>query len=115
ISRVNETDGHRMIFILRMTPFFPFMTGSLFFGSLKVKFWPFLLVGFLGTVPAKFLQVFAGAVAHESYTTSDGPSGWEGGVFLFSVVVFLVVSWRIGKVTQSLMKKTPVPDSPEGH
>lgn len=106
VSRAIETDGHRMIFLLRMTPFFPFMIGSLFFGSLKLKFWPCLLIGFLGTAPAKFLQVFAGAVAHESYTSPEGASGWEAALFILSVVVFLVVSWRIGKNTQAILKSS---------
>jgi len=102
-QRVIQHKGAGMILLLRMTPFFPFWAGSLLLGSLKVKFLSYWLFTLLGSIPAKFLQVYAGSLAHESYTDIEGITPFQTVFFVISCLIFFAVTyWIQGEVRKEM-------------
>lgn len=104
VRRAVEAEGNRLIAFLRMTPFFHFMTGNLFFGSLDLKFGPYLLFSYLGMIPGTLLVVYAGSVANRALEDESGSSVWNWIFFGLGLLVFGWVSWRITLATRGKLQ-----------
>jgi uncharacterized membrane protein YdjX (TVP38/TMEM64 family) len=103
-----EQEGNRLIAFLRMTPFFHFMTGNLFFGSLELRFLPYLAFSYLGMVPGTFLLVFAGSVTNSGSTDSEGVQMGQWILFGLGILVFTGVSWRITQATRKILRSSDI-------
>lgn len=106
LQKAIETEGSMLITFLRMTPFFHFMTGNLFFGSLKLNFWKYLLFSYLGTIPGTLLVVYAGHLAASSISEKEGLGIWNTVFFIVGAILMLGLSYRITHVTRKIMNQS---------
>jgi uncharacterized membrane protein YdjX (TVP38/TMEM64 family) len=112
LRKAIESEGNMLICLIRMTPFLHFMTGNLFFGSLRLRFWPYLGFSYLGTVPGTLLLVYSGHLAAESVTRSEGLNFWHGGLLLTGLVLVTFLGARVtGRTRRILSKQQEVPKS----
>ena len=105
VRKAVEKEGHYLIALLRMTPFFHFMTGNLFFGSLDIKTVPYLLFSYLGMIPGTLLLVYAGSLANNSLSDDGGMSLPQIAFFAVGLLVFSGISYRVTKVTKQILHK----------
>jgi len=103
VRKAVEREGHYLIALLRMTPFFHFMTGNLFFGSLDLKAVPYLLFSYLGMIPGTLLLVYAGSLANNSLSDDGGMSLPQIAFFTVGLLVFSGISYRVTKVTKEIL------------
>jgi uncharacterized membrane protein YdjX (TVP38/TMEM64 family) len=103
VREVIETSGLWMISLLRMSPFFHFMTGNLFLGSLKLNFFPYLGYSLLGMVPGTVLVVMAGDLASQSVQADSDLSAWKIALFIIGAAAFAVLSGYIAKRTRKVL------------
>lgn len=101
-----EREGNRLVAFLRMTPFFHFMTGNLFFGSLDMRFGSYMLFSYLGMIPGTALLVYAGSAANRSVTGDAGLSVWRMVFFGVGLLVFAGVSARVTQVTRRILQSS---------
>lgn len=106
VRKAVEEEGNPLIFLLRMTPFFHFMTGNLFFGSLKIRFWPYLFYSYLGTVPGTLLMVYAGHLASTSITGEREIELWHTVFFVIGLVLMAGLSSLITKKTRRILDRS---------
>jgi uncharacterized membrane protein YdjX (TVP38/TMEM64 family) len=97
VRKAVEEEGYPLIVLLRMTPFLHFMTGNVFFGSLNLRFWPYLFYSYLGTIPGTLLLVYAGHLASSSIS---GEQKIEWGQTVFFVIGLLFVAGLSARITQ---------------
>lgn len=98
-----EKEGNYLIALLRMTPFFHFMTGNLFFGSLNLKGIPYLLFSYLGMIPGTLLLVYAGSVAGSTLGNEEGISMAQSIFLGLGLIIFSGISYRVTKVTRQTL------------
>jgi uncharacterized membrane protein YdjX (TVP38/TMEM64 family) len=108
VRRVMKRNGLWTVFLLRMSPFFHFMTGNLFLGSLHLPFFRYLGISYLGMIPGTLLVVSAGHIASQTLLGSPDLPVWQGGLFSIGVLVFASVSWHItARTREELGNDTP--------
>lgn len=105
VRKAVEKEGHYLIALLRMTPFFHFMTGNLFFGSLDLKAVPYLFFSYLGMIPGTLLLVYAGSLANNSLSEDGGMSIPQIAFFAVGLLVFSGISYRVTKVTKEILEE----------
>jgi uncharacterized membrane protein YdjX (TVP38/TMEM64 family) len=99
-----EQEGLYLITFLRLTPFFHFMTGNIFFGSLNLRFFPYLLYSYLGMIPGTLLVAYAGSVTTQTLDEEQAVSLWQGLLFGAGILIFSWVSWRITLTTRRILE-----------
>lgn len=104
VHRAVEEEGLRLVTLLRLSPFFHFMTGNLFFGSLKVRFLPYLFFSYLGMIPGTLIVVYAGSIATRTLESDHRLPLWRGLLFAAGVLIFSWVSWRITLSTRKILQ-----------
>lgn len=105
VRKAVESEGSYLIALLRMTPFFHFMTGNLFFGSLNLKTLPYLAFSYLGMIPGTLLLVYAGSIANNSLSGEGEMSGPQIAFFVVGLLVFSGVSYRVTQVTKDILNQ----------
>jgi uncharacterized membrane protein YdjX (TVP38/TMEM64 family) len=103
LHRAIEEEGLWLVTLLRLSPFFHFMTGNLFFGSLKVRFLPYLFFSYLGMIPGTLIVVYAGSIATKTLESEQRLPLWQGLLFAVGVIIFSWVSWRITLSTRKIL------------
>ncbi|HKL20544.1 MAG TPA: VTT domain-containing protein, partial [Tichowtungia sp.] len=104
VRQALERDGTILLALLRMTPVMHFMTSNLFFGSLNIRFWPYLLSSLLGMIPGTLLLVYAGSVASSMIGSDENVSFWQWGLFGAGLLLFALISWRVSIKTRKILK-----------
>jgi len=64
VGQAVDQEGWRVVGLIRLSPPVPFAVTSYFFGVTNVGFWPYVLVTFVGIIPATLVYVNIGAVGH---------------------------------------------------
>ena len=77
IDRAIESDGLRVVFLLRLSPVFPFTLLNYALGLTGVRFRDYLLAS-LGMLPGSLLYVYYGKVAGEVAALVSGRAGERG-------------------------------------
>lgn len=85
VDRAIAREGLRIVFLLRLSPLFPFSLGNYALGLTRVSFRDYL-IACLGMLPWTFVYVYLGSVVGEV------GSGWRivVGLVVTAVVVFLI-------------------------
>lgn len=84
IDRAVAKEGTKVVFLVRLVPFFPFVWLNYGFGLTRVRLWQFV-VGGLGMLPGAFLYVYYGKAIGSLARLAEGDrpeSGWEQWAFL---------------------------------
>jgi len=104
VRRTFEHEGYLLLALLRMTPIMHFMTSNLFFGSLKLRFWPYLFSSLIGMVPGTLLMVYGASVASSTLTSEETVSLWEWILFAAGLLLFVGISWRLTRKTRKILQ-----------
>jgi uncharacterized membrane protein YdjX (TVP38/TMEM64 family) len=104
IRRALESEGYTFIAWLRMTPVFHFMTGNIIFGSLNLKWVPYMVFSYLGMIPGTLLMTYAGSIAGGSLSDSEGVPVAQIVFFLLGFGVLILVGRRITLSTRKALQ-----------
>ena len=75
IDKAIESEGWKIVGLMRLSPLVPFNLQNYFFGVTKIGFWPYILTTFVGIMPGTLLFVWIGSL---SAAASMGLSGAKG-------------------------------------
>src|SRR5213594_3191592 len=121
IARRNETfrkidnaigkEGAILIFLLRLSPVIPFNLSNYFYGLTAVRFWPYVLVSWIGMMPGTFLYVYIGAASKAAVSAAAGGEAvkhsWQYWTFLgVGLVATIIVTIWVTKIARDVLKKT---------
>lgn len=84
IDRAVAAEGLKVVFLLRLVPFFPFVWLNYGLGLTRVRLWQYV-VGGLGMLPGSFLYVYYGKAIGSLASLAEGDRpdrGWEQWAFL---------------------------------
>lgn len=105
IDKAVGRQGFKIVFLLRLTPVFPFSFGNYALGLTRVRFLDYLLAAF-GTIPGTFLYVYYGKAAGDlaalaaggGAAAQRGPAEWALlGVGLAATIAVTVVVTKIAR------------------
>ncbi len=91
-----RADGLKVVFLSRLSPFFPFFLLNYAFGVTGVRFRDYVLATWIGLLPALALYVYFGSLAQDLLTLTEGeldrgPYGLALAIGGFAATVLLVV------------------------
>ena len=103
--------GAKLIFLLRLSPVIPFNISNYFYGLTSVKFWPYVLVSWIGMIPGTFLYVYIGtasqAVVSAAATGEAVKHGWQYWAFLsIGLAATIFVTIWVTKIARYALQKT---------
>jgi uncharacterized membrane protein YdjX (TVP38/TMEM64 family) len=104
IDRAIAEDGRRIVFLLRLSPVFPFTLLNYALGLTRVSFADYALAC-IGMLPGTLLYVYLGSVAGDLAAIAGGATpargGWlERGFFLLGLAVTALVTVRITRTAR---------------
>jgi uncharacterized membrane protein YdjX (TVP38/TMEM64 family) len=104
IDRAIAADGRRIVFLLRLSPVFPFTLLNYALGLTQVRFADYALAC-LGMLPGTLLYVYLGSLAGDLAVLASGSSpargGWlERGFFIAGLVVTALVTVSITRTAR---------------
>lgn len=104
-------EGAKLIFLLRLSPVIPFNLSNYFYGLTAVKFWPYVLVSWIGMMPGTLLYVYIGTAGRAAVTAAAGGEavkhGWQYWTFLsVGLAATAIVTIWITKIARDALRKT---------
>ncbi len=113
IDRALARQGPKLVFLIRLSPAFPFNMLNYALGLTGVRLWPYIWTSFIGMAPGTFLYVYggyaAGQIAGASAEATRGPAYWAllaiGGLATVAVTVMVT---RVAK--RALDDATDLPE-----
>jgi uncharacterized membrane protein YdjX (TVP38/TMEM64 family) len=101
--------GAKLIFLLRLSPVIPFNLSNYFYGLTAVKFWPYVLVSWIGMMPGTFLYVYIGTAGKAAVAAAAGGEaikhGWQYWTFLgVGLVATVLVTIWVTKIARNALK-----------
>ena len=80
IDRAIESEGWKIVGLMRLSPLVPFNLQNYFFGATKVGFWPYLVTSLFGIMPGTLLYVWIGSLGASAgmggmLQSGDGSTG----------------------------------------
>jgi uncharacterized membrane protein YdjX (TVP38/TMEM64 family) len=116
IDKAVGRQGLKIVFLLRLTPVFPFSLGNYALGLTRVRFVDYLLAAF-GTLPGTFLYVYYGkaigdvAALAAGTEVEKGPGYWVlTGLGLAATIGVTIVVTRIA--LKALKERTDIEEAP---
>jgi uncharacterized membrane protein YdjX (TVP38/TMEM64 family) len=110
IDNAMGKEGAKLIFLLRLSPVIPFNVSNYFYGLTAVKFWPYVLASWIGTMPGALLYVYigvAGKAAVSVAASSEAIShGWQYWTFtsIGLIATIVVIIW-VTKIARDALRK----------
>jgi uncharacterized membrane protein YdjX (TVP38/TMEM64 family) len=121
VDEAVEEKGFKVVFLLRLSPIFPFTLLNYALGLTRVRLRDFVLASFLGMLPGTFLYVYLGSsvaslAALAAGKATSGGSFWQhvffwGGLAATALVVVLVTKTARQALNQSLKEHKADPVS----
>lgn len=62
VDRAVESEGWKIVALMRLSPLVPFNLQNYFFGAARIGFWPYLAATFFGIMPGTLLYVWIGSL-----------------------------------------------------
>jgi uncharacterized membrane protein YdjX (TVP38/TMEM64 family) len=117
IDRAVAEQGRRIVFLLRLSPAFPFNLLNYALGVTRVRFADFLVAS-LGMLPGTLLYVYYGKLAGEvARLATDAPArgAAEYAVLALGLVATLAVTTLVTRIARRALKEaTELPAAPSG-
>lgn len=109
IDRAVGDEGLKIVFLLRLTPVFPFSFGNYALGLTRVSFRDYVLASF-GILPGTFLYVYYGKTAGDIAALASGNAQVGGGtgqqiLMVVGLVATILVTLVITKVAKKALDK----------
>lgn len=110
IDKAIGKQGGKIVGLLRLSPALPFSLSNYLYGLTAVKFWPYVIATWLGTLPGTLMYVYFGAIGKaglNAATTGPTESSPAQKVFLvIGLIVTIGVTIWITKMAQKALKET---------
>jgi len=101
-------EGFKIVFLIRLSPVFPFNMLNYAFGLTKVSFWKYAVASWLGMIPGTFMYVYFGAGLRSLADVEAGEveTGTAGRLFFwFGLVVTIAVTVYVTRVAREAVRK----------
>lgn len=72
VDRAVGREGAKIVFLLRLSPVFPFNVLNYLLGLTGVRFWPYVLASWLGMMPGTLLYVYLGYAGKAGLAAASG-------------------------------------------
>ena len=111
IDKAIGRKGAKLVFLLRLSPVIPFNLSNYFYGLTGVRFWPYVLASWIGTMPGTLLYVYIGIAGKAAVAAATGGEamkhGWQYWTFLgVGLVATIIVTIWVTKIAHDALKKT---------
>lgn len=115
VDRAIGEEGWKVVFLVRLSPIFPFNLLNYALGLTRVPFWHYVTASALGMIPGTFLYVYTG------YTAGQVAAGAAGGVergpgyyalLVLGLAATAAVTWVVTRTAREALKGAdePVPE-----
>jgi uncharacterized membrane protein YdjX (TVP38/TMEM64 family) len=103
--------GAKLIFLLRLSPVIPFNISNYFYGLTSVKFWPYVLVSWIGMIPGTFLYVYIGTASQVAVSAAASGEpvkhGWQyWALTSVGLAATVIVTIWITKIARDALQRT---------
>jgi uncharacterized membrane protein YdjX (TVP38/TMEM64 family) len=109
-------EGAKIVFLVRLSPVFPFTYINYAFGLTGVKTLPYVLASFVGMIPGTFAYVYLGAAARAA--ASGGTDATKKAIQIGGAVAAVLVSVFVARVAAKAIRSAgvgrPAPSPPHG-
>jgi uncharacterized membrane protein YdjX (TVP38/TMEM64 family) len=105
--------GVKLIFLLRLSPVIPFNISNYFYGLTSVKFWPYVLVSWIGMIPGTFLYVYIGTASQAAVSAAASGQavkhGWQyWALTSVGLAATVIVTIWITKIARNALRRSEV-------
>ncbi len=114
--------GFKIVFLIRLSPIFPFNVLNYAFGLTRVRFWQYLIGSWLGMLPATVMYVYLGSTAGDlakifSGGIESGGSGDSGGagplaMKLIGLAATVAVTVYVTRIARRALREAVAEDGP---
>ena len=111
--RIDEAigkEGAKLILLLRLSPVIPFNLSNYFYGLTGVRFWPYVLVSWIGMMPGTFLYVYIGVAGKAAVSATAGAEAarhsreyWA--LTSIGLVATIIVTIWVTKIARDALKE----------
>ncbi len=111
IDKAIGKEGVKLIFLLRLSPVIPFNISNYLYGLTSVKFWPYVLVSWIGMIPGTFLYVYIGTASQAAVSTAASGAaikhGWQyWALTSVGLAATVIATILITKIARDALRKT---------
>lgn len=103
IDAAIESEGWKIVGLMRLSPLIPFNLQNYFFGATSVGFWPYLLATFFGIMPGALLYIWIGTLGAAAGVGLDAQD--SGNASLYKWIGFGVGLLATAAVTVIISRK----------
>lgn len=79
VDRAVGREGARIVFLMRLSPVFPFNVLNYLLGLTSIRFWPYVLASWAGMLPGTLLYVYLGYIGRAAAEAAAGGAGAADG------------------------------------
>jgi uncharacterized membrane protein YdjX (TVP38/TMEM64 family) len=109
LDKAIAREGAKIVFLVRLSPVFPFTYVNYAFGLTGVKTLPYLVATFFGMIPGTFAYVYLGAAA--ATAASGSVDATKKAIQVAGAVVAVLVSIFVARVAAKAIKGAGVEDT----
>ena len=103
VDRAIGLGGWRFVFLLRLSPAFPYSVSNYLYGLTPVRFWPFILASWIAMLPGTFMYVYFG---HIGLSLSDASRSSTSRILLvIGLVATVVVTVYITRLARRAIRE----------
>jgi uncharacterized membrane protein YdjX (TVP38/TMEM64 family) len=107
ISRAIDSEGWRIVALLRLASPIPGPVANYAFGLTRIGLWPYTLATFICTLPLSLLQVYLGATGRAALV-EDGWSSLKLGMTIAGLASFAIVMWLVSRRARAALQARQV-------
>jgi len=100
-SAISE-EGRNIVFLIRLSPAFPFNFLNYAFGLTKVKLWDYVLASWAGMLPGTVLYVYLGSIAGD-VARAEGRSPAEWAFLIVGLIATIAVTVYVTKLAKKAL------------
>jgi uncharacterized membrane protein YdjX (TVP38/TMEM64 family) len=111
-AAIDEAIGRRgfyIVFLIRLSPVFPFTLLNYALGLTRVKLRDYIVASFLGMIPGTFLYVYLGSLITSAAQLLSGkrPAAgvWGEVLFIAGLVATVIVTWVITRIARRALDR----------
>lgn len=101
-------EGAKIVFLIRLSPLFPFTYINYGFGLTGVRTLPYALATFFGIIPGTFAFVYIGSLLA---TAAGDASTTQKAIRIAGLAITIVVTVLVTRIARNAMKKTGLEDA----
>ena len=109
LDRAITKEGAKIVFLVRLSPVFPFTYINYAFGLTGVRTAPYVLASFVGMIPGTFAYVYLGAAARAA--ASGGTDATRKALQIGGAVAAVLVSIFVARVASKAIKGAGVDEA----